>query len=78
MKSAVRRARIRDFACLVAIGLNGCGLVDCRISDNGLLRKITIFLYVPGIKDMILVPPTFERLGLLHQGVRFNSLVPNI
>ncbi len=35
-------------------------------------------VYIPGIKDLILVPTRFERLGLLHQGVRFNSLVPNI
>jgi len=36
------------------------------------------FAYIPGIKGLILVPTRFERLGLLHQEVRFNSLVPNI
>jgi hypothetical protein len=35
-------------------------------------------MYIPGIKDRILVPTRFEGLGFHHQGVRFNSLVPNI
>ena len=34
--------------------------------------------HLPGSKDLIRVPTRFECLGLLHQGVRFNSLVPNI
>jgi len=33
--------------------------------------------YIPSIKDLILVSSRFECLGLLRQGVRFNSLVPN-
>ena len=35
-------------------------------------------VYLPGIKDLTLAPTRFECLGLLHQGVCFNSLVPYI
>ena len=34
--------------------------------------------YILGIKDLILAPIRFECHNPLDQGVRFNSLVPNI
>jgi len=61
------------FRHAIPLSLFEAGLLDHGWQFKGLCR-----IYIPGIKDLILVPTRFECLGLLRQGARFNSLVPNI
>jgi len=72
------RERYHHQASVAAIFSTGDGQLDWWRNSPSHHRRNTRENYILGIKDLILVPTRFECLGLLRQGVRFNSLVPNI